>query len=285
MVEVPAEFRDAASHPFPYPEDNVLIFEEWYYAFQTVEDARGRLYLPIFWTGYYIRAQYGQDREAIARLQVYLDSLDRTKKYYTIIQYDSGILNDTSHLDMRVFSMSGKPMHYPLPLICQPHRFSFEVEKDIFMSFIGRKTHSIRNKLIMEYEGHPECYVTDRKHTLEEYCMIMARSVYALCPRGFGPTSFRIMEALQYGTIPVYISDLLIFGHHVAFPGIGIATDQNFDPKNLLQALKRYPIPPHEIVKDIPEIFMQYYTYDATKRLILENLYHENIGSHSVAEN
>jgi hypothetical protein len=35
----------------------------------------------------------------------------------------------------------------------------------------------------------------------------MDNSKYALCPRGTGPTSYRIYEAIQMGCVPVYIGD------------------------------------------------------------------------------
>lgn len=34
-----------------------------------------------------------------------------------------------------------------------------------------------------------------------------ARSVFTLCPRGNGPSSFRIFESLEHRSIPVYIHD------------------------------------------------------------------------------
>lgn len=36
---------------------------------------------------------------------------------------------------------------------------------------------------------------------------ITARSKFTLCPRGYGAQSFRFYEALQLGSIPVYIHD------------------------------------------------------------------------------
>ena len=36
----------------------------------------------------------------------------------------------------------------------------------------------------------------------------MKKSTFALCPRGFGNTSFRLVEAMEFGVIPVYISDI-----------------------------------------------------------------------------
>jgi hypothetical protein len=40
-----------------------------------------------------------------------------------------------------------------------------------------------------------------------EFVEIMCRSVFALCPRGYGRTSFRLYEAMQLGCVPVYIYD------------------------------------------------------------------------------
>lgn len=41
--------------------------------------------------------------------------------------------------------------------------------------------------------------------TLEQFYRITERSVFCLCPRGYGPTSFRTYEAIALGAIPVYI--------------------------------------------------------------------------------
>ena len=32
-------------------------------------------------------------------------------------------------------------------------------------------------------------------------------SYFSICPRGYGPTSFRLYESIQMGTVPIYISD------------------------------------------------------------------------------
>ena len=39
------------------------------------------------------------------------------------------------------------------------------------------------------------------------YAEIMERSVFSLAPRGYGKTSFRLYEAFQMGSIPIYIFD------------------------------------------------------------------------------
>lgn len=282
IVNVFKAFNTDAAHPFRYPPDNAQIFEEWYFHNYSSFDVRNRIYLPIFWTGYYVRANYGADAVAITHLQGYLNALDKTKKYYTIVQYDDGILNDVSGIDLYVFSMSGKPMNYPLPMICKPHEYKFpNIDRNIFMSFVGRPTHKIREKILQEYGNHPECYVTSKPHDLIDYCKIMARSVYALCPRGYGPTSFRIMEALQYGAIPVYVSDNIIMGHRQGFPGVSIkpVTDDEMHRDGFLKGLVEL-LKEQEPLREIRQgqtktVFTAYYTYGITKARILDDLLYQ----------
>jgi exostosin family protein len=276
IVDVFRAFNVECRHPFPYPADNTIIFEEWYFNQFIPDNARERVYLPIFWTGYYVRSNFGKDAQAIQHLQGYLNVLDKTKKYYTIVQYDDGILNDLSHLDIRVFSMSGKPIDYPLPLICMPHAFAFSEQKDLLMSFVGRITHPVRQQLIDLYGKRANCYLHASHHSLQQYCQILARSTFALCPRGHGPSSFRIMEAVQYGAIPVYISDDFVLGHNVGFPGILIHTENTEALENLPTILNAALVVNPDMQKHIPWAFRDYFTYDANKRLILENLLHED---------
>jgi hypothetical protein len=100
------------------------------------------------------------------------------------------------------------------------------VIKDIYYSFVGctrlemlgKKGHDVRAPLLVM--SHPDtCIVKDRSHWhfwcdeqqqkeySREYKEILARSRFALCPRGSGPSTIRFWEALQAGAIPVLISD------------------------------------------------------------------------------
>jgi len=191
-----------------YPPDNAVTFERWYFNTYVSKDERARTYLPIQWTALYCNNQFGACQRTYNHIQNFLRTLDKTKKYYTIVQYDDGILNDISHLDVKVFAMSGPRIDYPLPLLCTPHGFKFpNVKRDIFASFVGRITHPIRARMCEQLKDFPNYYISTKDHKLKDYCEILARSKYALCPRGYGQTSFRIQEAIDYGAIPVYISD------------------------------------------------------------------------------
>lgn len=265
MIYVPDKFQP--KHPFRYPSDNEIEFERWYYENHHL-GTEEREYLPIFWTAYYCRHRFGKDEKAMSELQRFLNRLDRSIKYYTIVQYDHGIQNDIDHLDVEVFSMSGGKTDYPLPLIAQAHAPAFKPQKDRFVNFIGNETHTIRKAILATYPRDRQHIITTQAHNLTSYCWNIARSVFTLCPRGFGPTSFRIQEALQYGSIPVYISDDFILPHNIPFESFGVLIDAK-DANRIHEILSA--IPAEEIKqkqKAIPHIYEKYFTYEGNQKVI-----------------
>lgn len=280
-ADVPMQFM--VPDMLHYPEDNFPDFEYWLYKnLQGDEIASDRLYLPVLFTAYYKRHSYGKDTAAIKSLQVFLNTLDTTKKYFTIVQFDDGILNDISRLDCKVFAMSGKPaFSEPIPLVCNPHKFSFpDAKKDILCSFVGRVTNPVRHNILGYLYDKEDYYVSDKPHTLEQYCNILARSVFVLCPRGYGANSFRVTESLQYGAIPIILQDLndpLIFERTMPF--ICVDYDKHID-RELLMSIdtimrngkeSRMPFW-DDAVKNTYE---NYYTFPAVKKYILEKLSQE----------
>lgn len=253
--------------PFPYPKDNHVEFERWFFLNTKSAEIKGRTYLPIFWTGFYVTHKYGKDKPVNSHLQAYINKLDRSKKYFTIVQYDDGILHDVSHLDIKIFSMGGGRIDYPLPLICQPHKPLPPVKKDIFCSFVGNITHHIRKTLIDQLTGKDGYYISTKNHTPEKFAEILNRSKFVLAPRGYGKTSFRIQEALQYGATPVYISDEFIHPHNMV--GLFFEADFGMLPKlpELLKGIEDKSDHNTNI-----EIYKKHFTYEANKKLILENL-------------
>lgn len=203
IYPVPVEFRTPDT--LFYPSDNSPDFECWFSQnLSGLDYFTERIYLPIFFTAYFKRYGYGKDERAVARLQDFVDTLPCDDRYFCVVQYDDGTLIDWKGKDVKIFAMSGKPEgSIPIPLVCQPHRFKFGGEKDILISFVGRIT-DVSREVILDW-GHERknIYITDRHHSLEEYCKILHRSKYVLCPRGYGSSSFRISEAAQYGSIPI----------------------------------------------------------------------------------
>lgn len=260
IIDVPEYFRP--KHPFQYPADNDIEFERWF--MMNFRGAEGRTYLPIMWTAFYCRNQYGKH---IGSLQNFIDTLDKSRKYFTIVQYDDGILNDLTGLDIKIFGMSGGRKDHTLPLICKPHKVAPRPRTN-FASFVGRRTHKIREQLLgMDF---PSGYiVTDKVQKLTQYCETLSSSVFALCPRGYGPTSFRICEALQYGCIPVYISDEFLEPHGIPFDSYGIKVKTEELP-NLNKILLSHNVT--SLQQCAKHAYDTLYTYQANFDLIIKNL-------------
>lgn len=254
-----------------YPPNNKQVFEEWYFHNYTFNENE-RIYLPIFWTGYYVNHKYGKDMKALGNLQIFLDDLDRSKKYYTILQYDDGILNDISKLDIKVFGSGGGRIDYPIPLVTMPHPYRLGWQKKVFCSFAGGITHPMRAALFGMFTGK-EGYKMEREIlSIGKYCDLMNQSIFALCPRGYGKTSFRICEALQFGAIPVYISDEFIIPGHKDFNeyGVLIHSDQINEIDDILKSISVDQIVSKQEAGK--RVYEEMFTFEGCKKLILDNL-------------
>lgn len=268
MVNVPQRFKPTIG--FHYPPDNSVIFEKWYHDhFSTKTE---RLFLDISWTAFHVNHAFGNDAAAIADLQNYVDGLDRSKKYYTIHQFDLGCMVDFRDLDIIVFGMAGGRIDYCLPLLSMPHKFEFDNPKTLFANFIGRRTHPLRDKVIDNLRDKQGCYVSEQKHDLHSYCSIMASSVFGVAPTGFGLNSFRLQESLQYGAIPVIIAPKRLEPHGVPFEEYGYFIEEK-------DADKVYEILQEKTVDEVTEkqsklkyYYDNYFTYSANSKLIFKHL-------------
>jgi len=93
------------------------------------------------------------------------------------------------------------------------------VESDaLLFSFMGRGGNPARDAVLRQ--KHPRAIVEDTSaanffgNQTEEiergkrrYAEVIARSKFVLCPRGAGPSSFRIFETMAAGRVPVILSD------------------------------------------------------------------------------
>jgi hypothetical protein len=238
----------------------------------------GREYLPMTLTALFKDADFGKNKFKVADIQYHIDIKLPKKPYFVVCQNDDGLFFDFSKHDLFVIGMSGVGADYNIPLICQPHKHVFNVEKDIEVSFVGNKTHPLRNEILsLNKDGW---YITSGHHPLPKFCEILARSKYVLCPRGYGKNSFRIAEALQYGAIPVYISDEFVkpYTNSKGFVGkdanmfeeygIFVEAHEIGDLENIL--MYRTPkITPQQL----KWIYHTNYTYEAVKHHILNYMY------------
>src|SRR5687767_9732315 len=171
-----------------YPPNNFQIFEEWFSSQlrlmminglnEQFETYKGYTYLDIFWTSYQVNNDYGKDTAAMSELQRYVDSLDRSKRWFSVLQYDDGPLVDFKDLDIKIFGSGGGRIDFPIPLVTAPHPYEFGISRDVFASFAGSMTHPIRRKMVQNFRHR---YKIPMKHLpIKDYCELMARSIFSL---------------------------------------------------------------------------------------------------------
>lgn len=276
IQEVPNIFQTQTNHE--YPPFNKIVFEEWFMSnFLTHSKDTERVYLPVMWTSFYISRKYGT--AVMSDLQQFLDSLDRSKKYFTILQYDDGILQDLKDLDILIFGAGGggkntksvKNLGYPIPLLCQPGPRVIK-DKDTLCSFAGTiKNHPIRRKLNDLYNKK---FTIRENIGYKEFINLMERSVFSLCPRGYGATSFRICESLQHGSIPIYVYDRpwIPWFDEFNFSEIGILISEEEIPNiaKIIQSISDEEI--EQYIKNGKVIYKEYFTFEGCAKHILNLL-------------
>lgn len=270
IYPTPEKFLTKTNHN--YPPGNFKVFEDFFLEkFLSEESQLERIYLPIQWTCFYISRNYGNSN--MDDLQIFLNSLPKDKKYFTIVQWDDGILNDVRHLDIKIFS-SGGVGDYPIPLINSPHT-KIERNRDIFGSFIGmiNGRHRIREKMYEILKDKKEYFISSSVG-FNKFKETMERSIFSLCPRGYGKTSFRINESLNLGSIPVYIYDdpWIPFNDKINFSDYGILIPES-DLNDIDQILKSIST---EKIKSLQEnglkIYNEYYIYSSCYEQIVNIL-------------
>jgi hypothetical protein len=84
-------------------------------------------------------------------------------------------------------------------------------EPDLLFSFIGKVANADRIRASVLALRHPRALVVDRSSNQSEadtdYVQTLLRSKFVLCPRGIGPSSWRLFETMRIGRVPVVISD------------------------------------------------------------------------------
>lgn len=258
------------------PPNNLMIFEEYFGENFTQQNDISREYIPVYWTNYYIEKNYGQAN--MSDLQQFLDSLDRSKKYFTVVQWDDGILNNIDGLDLLVFASGG------IGDIAIPLNSSFNISDQTFIptnnlkmlyNFVGsiNGRHAVRETMsqkIISDEG----YIADVRLPYYTYLDIMRHSLFSLCPRGYGKTSFRIYEALMCGSIPVYIYDdpWIPYSDRLNFEEYGVLCHVS-KIESLLDRLKSFSSEEIQQKRFIgKKIFDEYFTHAAIYKNIIRIL-------------
>ena len=161
---------------------------------------------------------------------------------------------------------------YPIPLINQPHEMVTK-DRDIFSSFVGRMTHPLRQSLAKHTQNKPGYFVKGLLG-FPQFKDVMERSVFALCPRGYGRSSFRINEALNLGAIPVYVYDepWIPFKDEIDFTEYGVLVPSH-EMGNIDKILKSFTDEDISKMREKGrEVYDNYYKYESCFDKIIEKV-------------
>jgi len=236
ILPVSKELRpDSQFYRYPQHNDDFGVEQDFYeYLLQEktllVQDpaAADWHYLPVYWTRWHINHNYGQHGLQELQRQISKAMLD-SKKTFTICQYDDGPVVKMGDAVIFLSSRTGIT-GIDIPLLSSLHRKSMVIPKKKYRaSFVGNlESHSLRQKMNQALKDKKEVYIFDshqqisrlRQWLRQAYILLSfgnrskffvkktLQSFIALCPRGYGGSSFRLYEAMQLGVVPFLIGDI-----------------------------------------------------------------------------
>lgn len=285
MLEITKNLRPNSLIP-PYPNyHNGPYFEEYFFTRFISEypdnQLNGFTYIPIFWTNCYTNKIFVGNHYEIQKI---LDKLPSNIKYFTVSQHDDCVYENLPR-DTIIFSMGGNKIGdriIPIPLICSPIPKS-DKNKTITISFVGSLTHKIRDKLYSIYQNDKEFLFkikswelfTDNKN-INTFIDIMASSNFTLAPRGYGKTSFRMYEAMQLDSIPIYVYDIewLPWKNEIDWDKLIIRIQED-EIEKIKEKIDKANT--SEMLAYKNEVYDNYFTYNGVYNNIIKNIEDCNI--------
>ena len=90
ICSIPPQFQPHYISNYPSYSSGKNIEELVFEFLQTIKETiiTEYVYLPVFWTSYYILHDYKYESRELSN---WLEILDNSEKYFTVIQFDSGI--------------------------------------------------------------------------------------------------------------------------------------------------------------------------------------------------
>lgn len=287
IAEVPEEFMPPLPNVYPpHQGTNPMIEERAYSFFSSKKELKSDyIYIPIQWTSWHINpnGEYGQNTKPLIDFCKNLTEKHPDEKFFTIVQYDGGTLIPIDNC--KIFASSGSfsspigknSSYEPIPLLCDPHVGNPREIREYKVGFVGRDTHPIRSKMYNCLSKNPDyTFVLNAYHNQTDiFRDVLYNSVFALSPRGFGPASFRMYEAIQMQCIPIYISDefWLPFTEYIEWDKISLLIGINeIDtiPKKVDQLLESGKY--QNMIDYGQEIYEKYLTWDGCLNTIAKIL-------------
>lgn len=141
--------------------------------------------------------------------------------YLAVVQLADGvylknsILMKNINMNLLVISAGGSGS-VPVPLLTQPRHPAPDpkpiAQRSHHISFVGSHRDGQRERALQALSvaalHNPTLRVLVEGHTgADEWMRISHDSMFIFAPRGTGPTSFRLYEALHMGIVPIYVYD------------------------------------------------------------------------------
>lgn len=167
-------------------------------------------YLPIYWSrwhnshGFCVESGFEALNRELSR--VIIDDA----RTFTTCQYDDGPIVNLGKT-IQCLAVRKKNLGIDLPLIFTPHKLPPQKpEKKYLASFQGEvRNHPLRCEMLDRLQDRLDCMINGRTTpVIQKFRDGIFEAHIALSPRGYGGTSFRFYEAMQFSVVPYFIGDL-----------------------------------------------------------------------------
>ena len=215
-ILMPFFYESKSRYPF---YSSGFGLEQFFFRYFSARTYKGKRYLPIAFTRI---MNVEPSLRAVVRQFFIENRAEIEENYYVVSQHDDapfGLLDSLAILNLNAGGNSVNEYSVPIPLFsgCYSNRLGLSgltYSKNKIGSFRGSLTHPIREQIRSALGSRPSFSIrvgqwSSAPSSVEFENMIsdFKTSYYSLCPRGYGPTSFRLYESIWAGVIPVYISD------------------------------------------------------------------------------
>lgn len=204
------------THWYPPYEHRGPWFERSFYAEVERQQIKfARTYLVGFWTDF-LEARTGKSKAAKhrwhqrrVRMGDMLQEMRTDLQMFTVVQHDDGLYHPWPS-NLTVFGAGGVG-NVPVPLLMPKCPIDLEDRpRAMRVTWIGKSRgpnnrFGVRSAMLDTFRGRPEFVDVPVTTNYAAYCNVIKSSAFALCPAGYGLTSFRLYEVLSLGTVPVYI--------------------------------------------------------------------------------
>lgn len=226
---------------------------------------------------------------------VYSNPIFRKFKNKSILYHDA----DLSITFMKTLSPSiekwqynpsfHRPAHY-IARLCENdtiNQFKNNVEaipRNFLYSFIGSRNHPSRDAIfnikhpddviITDTTGKKAWELTAKEKSdyEKEYLNSIIESYFVLCPRGFGPSTYRLFEVMQMGRCPVIISDEWVRPMNIDWESFAIFVAEK-DISNLPSILLQRKEESKEMGRKARIVWLQHFSPEASFNEILDNAF------------